>query len=485
MLSSGPNRWRDSILPRKILFDVCKRNNLPAPVITGEDTMKIGDNIFHLADFEHGKHLSVHVGIPIERLALYVLHKLRLCPEHVETRPLYNLLQPEIEQGRLELFVDVFPKSQGPPGLPLVIQPRQPKPFVLRCIIWNTSDVILQDVSIMGEKMSDIYVKGWLSGLEEDTQKTDIHYRSLDGSGNFNWRFVFNFEYIPTERSIAIRKKEHYWSIDTTETKQQPVLNLQIWDNDKFSADDFLGFLMLDLNRLTKPAKDADYCKLSILDHHKNSTANLFEMKRVKGWWPCIDVDEHGEQILTGKVELELEVVTEEEAQARPAGKARGEPNENPTLQPPKRPETSFDFISSPWKTWKHVIWKKSKWYTIAVLCIVIVILFILISLWSIPGALWTSILRGKPTITVSDTSNKFPASLFEINDKSTLDHAHSFNDLPEDECQESEVDEQMESEEETEENDERLLHKFSLEFMEKVLDCYDKVDEHGKRKRR
>ena len=25
--------------------------------------------------------------------------------------------------------------------------------------------------------MSDIYVKGWMSGYEEDVQKTDIHYR--------------------------------------------------------------------------------------------------------------------------------------------------------------------------------------------------------------------------------------------------------------------------------------------------------------------
>ena len=32
--------------------------------------------------------------------------------------------------------------------------------FFLRCIIWNTKDVILDDLSITGEKMSDIYVKG-------------------------------------------------------------------------------------------------------------------------------------------------------------------------------------------------------------------------------------------------------------------------------------------------------------------------------------
>ena len=33
---------------------------------------------------------------------------------------------------------------------------------------------------------------------------------------------------------------------------------------------------------------------------------------------------------------MELEVLTEEEAVERPAGKAREEPNLNPTLEPPK-----------------------------------------------------------------------------------------------------------------------------------------------------
>lgn len=74
------------------------------------------------------KNLTIHVGEPEERLALYILHKLHLCPEHVETRPLYNTLQPFVEQGRLELFVDIFPLSQGPPGPALYIKPRRPKP---------------------------------------------------------------------------------------------------------------------------------------------------------------------------------------------------------------------------------------------------------------------------------------------------------------------------------------------------------------------
>lgn len=40
--------------------------------------------------------------------------------------------------------------------------------------------------------------------------------------------------------------------------------------------------------------------------------------------------------ILQGKVEMELELVTELEAEQRPAGKGREDPNMNPTLEEPK-----------------------------------------------------------------------------------------------------------------------------------------------------
>ncbi len=46
----------------------------------------------------------------------------------------------------------------------------------MRIVVWNTVDVILEEESITGEKMSDIYVKGWVSGIDEK-QETDVHYR--------------------------------------------------------------------------------------------------------------------------------------------------------------------------------------------------------------------------------------------------------------------------------------------------------------------
>ena len=46
--------------------------------------------------------------------------------------------------------------------------------YYLRVIIWNCSNM---DTSFLGDKMTDIYVKGWLTGLEHKKHKTDVHYR--------------------------------------------------------------------------------------------------------------------------------------------------------------------------------------------------------------------------------------------------------------------------------------------------------------------
>uniref|UniRef100_A0A3B4E702 C2 domain-containing protein n=1 Tax=Pygocentrus nattereri TaxID=42514 RepID=A0A3B4E702_PYGNA len=332
---SGVNQWRDQLKPTQLLQRLCQRRNYKLPVYK-QDRVYFRGHEYTLP--------NPHLGPLEEQLALLVLRRQGLVPEHVENRPLYSPLQPEIEQGRLQLWVDLFPKSLGPPGPPFKITPRKAKKFFLRCIIWNTSDVILDDVSVTGERMSDIYVKGWMHGHEGNKQKTDVHYRSLGGEGNFNWRFLFPFHYLPAEQLCTIDKKEHFWSLDKAEMKLPPKLIIQIWDNDKFSFDDYLGCLEMDLNHMLRPAKSPEKCGLELLTQPQDKLVSLFEQKTVKGWWPCV-CDRQGEKILAGKLEMSMEIVSEQEQDERPAGLGRDEPNMNPHLEEPQH-TMPFDFSS-------------------------------------------------------------------------------------------------------------------------------------------
>uniref|UniRef100_A0A8C1G0B6 Dysferlin, limb girdle muscular dystrophy 2B (autosomal recessive) n=1 Tax=Cyprinus carpio TaxID=7962 RepID=A0A8C1G0B6_CYPCA len=381
---SGVNQWRDQLKPSQKLHRICERRNYKLPVYK-QDRIYFRGQEYTVADLDEGKPLNPHLGPVMERLALLVLRKLDLVLEHVETRPLYSPLQPDIEQGRLQMWVDIFPKSLGPPGPPFNITPRKAKKFFLRCIIWNTRDVILDDVSVTGEKMSDIYVKGWMHGHEENKQKTDVHYRSLGGEGNFNWRFLFPFHYLPAEQLCTVDKKEHFWSLDKVETKLAPKLTIQIWDNDKFSFDDFLGSLEMDLNHMLSPAKSPEKCGLEMFSQSQDKLVSLFEQKTVKGWWPCV-CDRGNEKILAGKVEMSLEIVSEQEKDERPAGLGRDEPNMNPHLDEPQRPETSFLWFSSPFKTFKFIVWRRFKWLILGFFVLFFIILFLGVFLYAFPN---------------------------------------------------------------------------------------------------
>ncbi|KER29905.1 hypothetical protein T265_13290, partial [Opisthorchis viverrini] len=398
--TSGPTQWRDSQTPTAILANFCDHHCLPPPQYeepseaTPSLRCRVGQKNFMLEHFERGTQSNPHLGEPKERLALHILNHLPLVKEHVETRLLYSPLQPNIEQGKLQMWVDLFPVNLGEPGPAVDVSPRRPNEYELRVIVWNTEEVILQETSVTGEKMSDIYVKGWLAGVDE-RQMTDVHYRSLDGEGNFNWRFVFPFFYLPAENTVVIKRKEHFWSLDTTERRVRPSLIMQVWDNDLFSADDFLGTLELNLANMPAPAKSARKCSLNMLQtvNRDVKTMNLFDCRRAKGYWPFMN-DESGEQQITGKIEMELELLTKAEAIARPAGIARDEPNENPHLEPPKRPETSFFWLTSPWKTFKYIVWKRFRWLILGILIAILLGLLIVLFVYAMPGLLARKIIN-------------------------------------------------------------------------------------------
>ena len=131
----------------------------------------------------------------------------------METRSLYNPDSPELEQGKIQMWIDIFPINEAAKRIaqpkPVDISIRKPKKFQLRVIIYNTKEVILDDRNpLTGEQSSDIYVKGFVCDKQSEAKRTDIHYRSLTGEGNFNWRLVFDFEYLPAETRIVYSQKQ-------------------------------------------------------------------------------------------------------------------------------------------------------------------------------------------------------------------------------------------------------------------------------------
>jgi len=396
--TEGLDNWRDSQKPSEILAKFCEAHLLTAPTYTewiehqgvSCSVSEInGGNEFTPTD----PGLFASKEMAVENAALMVLHFTGLVREHIETRTLYDPMQPDMDQGKLQMWVDIFPKEDGVAPSPVNITPRKPKKYVLRTVIYNTVDVAFADVSLAGEEMSDIYIKSLIRGLEDKKEKTDVHYRSLNGEGNFNWRHVHNFEYIPAEQRVSVSKRAHIFSSEYEVTKVPPTLSLQIWDADIFQPDEFIGSIELDLNHLILPARNAREATLKKQAKRSSKAKDpisIFTKKHINGWYACANPEDPGK--CTGKIELEIELLTEQEALERPAASARDEPNQNPVLEAPKRPETSFMWFTSPWKTLRYIIWKNYKWYIIGLLILIILVVAIVIFIYTAPKSLMNQI---------------------------------------------------------------------------------------------
>ncbi|XP_050516741.1 otoferlin-like [Diabrotica virgifera virgifera] len=384
--TSGYCAWRGQHKPSCILLEICNKWNLGIPEYK-EKSVKISEKDFYTNSFTS----SPDREYDREVLALTALKRWRemplvgfpLVPEHVETRSLFHPSKPGVEQGKLQLWIDLFPIIDIPPPKKIDICLRKPTPYELRVIIWNTDEVLLdEDDYFSGERKSDIYVKGWVIDSSQ-AQYTDVHYRSLTGEGNFNWRFIFHFDYLSTENRIVIKKKESMFAVDETEFKLPCRLTLQVWDNDTFSKDDFIGTLTLELAKLHRPVKTVSKCDLKILEKGA-PTVNLFKIRRTRGWWPfkAYERDAKDEK-LTGKVEAELELICLEDAMKEPAGVARREPQPLPM---PNRPDTSFSWFRNPLKAFKHVVCKLYKWKLIKAGCVLVIVLLVVAAMYAFPG---------------------------------------------------------------------------------------------------
>ncbi|XP_049640551.1 fer-1-like protein 5 [Suncus etruscus] len=407
---SGPFPWRDQVPPTTLLEQHARRKGLSRPEFNVEDDSVLYNGIkFHLQHFEPKTPNLPYLGPKKERLALHLLNLQGLVPEHVETRTLYSESQPGIDQGKVQMWVDLFPKKLGPPGPPVIISPRTARRYELRCIIWKTADIELQDTSISTDKMSDIYVKGWLFELEKDMQRTDIHYQSITGTAYFNWRFIFTLDYLPEEQMCILSEKDYIWSLDPTLHKFPARLIIQVWDNDFFSSDDFLGILELNLSNMPFPAKHSRQCSIKMLKENpkwpyfQSKHFSLFKKKIVTGWWPC-QIMEDDKWHMSGKIKMTLELLTEKDALLKPVGRGQSEPNQYPTLYPPIRTSTILKWLQTPFQSAGYILWRRYRYKFLIILVLLILGLLIFNFIYSAPNYLAMNWI--KPEIRMISSSN-------------------------------------------------------------------------------
>lgn len=402
---AGINKWRDLDQPTDILKRECKRRGWEEPEFSETPPfwvivkqVKKGRKFVPKPETYENKE-QAH-----QNASLLVLRYLKLVPEHVETRILVNPLQPELAQGQLQLFIDMFPKG---PELKesVVIDPRKPRHYELRCVVWDCKEVKLVDMALGNEPMADVYVKGHLLGYEKNKQKTDVHYRSMDGDANFNWRWVFPFDYLPQEKVLVVKKKSSFFSIDAEEHRLPPIFDLSIWDNDLIFSDTFIGKTEFNLLDFKRPAMDWRELKDDVSGsfargwsafkkatsaltggdtQSESDRVNLFEAKQVRGWIPLWE-GVPGESEMTAKVDIEFQIVDSQFAEENPVGKGRKKPNQLPHLDPPDRPATSFNWITSPWKSFKYIIWKNYGNTILMILFIVLLVIFLALFLYYAP----------------------------------------------------------------------------------------------------
>lgn len=122
------------------------------------------------------------------------------------------------------MWVEVFEKKDRVAFKKWDISPPPVIDLELRLIVWETSGIPMMD----DEGTSDIYV---VSFVDTDLkQSTDCHYRCQTGRGSFNWRVILPLS-TPSDKS---------------------KLQVQVFDNDFFSFDDYISGCTLDLARIMK-----------------------------------------------------------------------------------------------------------------------------------------------------------------------------------------------------------------------------------------
>jgi len=218
----------------------------------------------------------------------------------VETRSLWSP-QSTVSQGKVRLWMELVPPADAKKYPLIDIAPPPQMPFELRVVVWECKDCPIMDETT---SMNDLYITGELISSvaeEEQRQQTDLHFRSQNGCGSFNWRMKF---------PVALPKRS---------LSEYPSLNVQIWDKDFFSPSDNISEAVIPLQPFLR------YC-----EKYSTEKRCMLTLNEEDEFW--IDLKAKG----GGKIKLSIELLPERIAKQLPAGFGRDAPNANPHLPEPE-----------------------------------------------------------------------------------------------------------------------------------------------------
>jgi hypothetical protein len=194
-----------------------------------------------------------------------------------------------VPKGKLKFWLEVMDQGTSM-GRPIETLPSpQPEYLEVRIVLWRTRAVVKPE----GEEHCHQGVSVFMQDLP--SQESDTHYGSMDGTGTFNWRFVFNPK-VPSEDSTVRFQIQH-----------RPLTSIA------GIGYDALGEVTLDLSnelatvRRTRRAIDLPKC-----------------------WVPLSHSAFVGK--VRGYIEIQIRILAGEEAKAFPVGRGRDPPNLDPFL---------------------------------------------------------------------------------------------------------------------------------------------------------
>jgi hypothetical protein len=135
-------------------------------------------------------------------------------------------------QGYVKLWIDILEKKDiKKRNNPVFITPKPPTPMEIRLIIWESEGLPNKDM-----EGSDFFFN---VTIDKESQGTDVHFNSWDGVGSFNWRMVMPIEYDES-------------------SKREISVNIQAYDYDIFSKDDFIAKKSFPITKLLEAVDTYD-----------------------------------------------------------------------------------------------------------------------------------------------------------------------------------------------------------------------------------